>query len=182
VHFLRGTLLEIASAPDMTGTDQPSVLVVAIGNADRGDDGFGPAVAQRLRGRVPPTVRILERSGDALTLIEDWNSFPPVIIVDAMMPTTKPGRIHRLDLTHGPLPIGCSPRSSHAFGVAETVELARSLGRLPQCLFAYVVEGEQFGTGAPLSPAVAASVEDVAERVLNELSAILETKGNAQHA
>jgi len=48
----------------MTGTDQLSVLVVAIGNPDRGDDGFGPAVAQRLRGRVPSTVRVLECSGD----------------------------------------------------------------------------------------------------------------------
>ena len=166
----------------MTVADKPSVLVVAIGNPDRGDDGFGPAVAQRLRGRVPPTVRILERSGDALALIEDWNSSPPVIIVDAMTPITKPGRVHRLDLTHSPLPVGCSPRSSHAFGVAETVELARSLGRLPQCLLAYVVEGEQFETGTPLSPAVAAAVQDVAEHVLVELSAILKTKENAQHA
>ena len=166
----------------MTGADKPSVLVVAIGNPDRGDDGFGPAVAQRLRGRVPPTVRILERSGDALALIEDWNSSPPVIIVDAMTPITKPGRVHRLDLTKSPLPIGCSPRSSHAFGVAETVELARSLGRLPQCLLAYFVEGEQFETGTPLSPVIAAAVEDVAVRVLAELWTILETKGKAQHA
>ena len=166
----------------MTGADKPSVLVVAIGNPDRGDDGFGPAVAQRLRGRVPPTVRILERSGDALALIEDWNSSPPVIIVDAMTPITKPGRVHRLDLTHSPLPVGCSPRSSHAFGVAETVELARSLGRLPQCLLAYVVEGEQFGTGAPLSLVVAEAVGDVADRIVSEVLTILKAKGKGWHA
>ena len=166
----------------MTGTDQLSVLVVAIGNPDRGDDGFGPAVAQRLRGRVPPTVRILERSGDALALIEDWNSSPPVIIVDAMTPITKPGRVHRLDLTHSPLPVGCSPRSSHAFGVAETVELARSLGRLPQCLLAYVVEGEQFGTGAPLSLSVAEAVGDVAERIASEVLTIPKAKEKGRHA
>ena len=166
----------------MTGTDQPSVLVVGIGNPDRGDDGFGPAVAQRLRGRVPSTVRILERSGDALALIEDWNSSPPVIIVDAMTPITKPGRVHRLDLTHSPLPVGCSPRSSHAFGVAETVELARSLGRLPQCLLAYVVEGEQFGTGAPLSLVVAEAVGDVAERIASEVLTILKAKEKGRHA
>jgi hydrogenase maturation protease len=166
----------------MTVADKPSVLVVAIGNPDRGDDGFGPAVAQRLRGRVPPTVRILERSGDALALIEDWNSSPPVIIVDAMTPITKPGRVHRLDLTHSPLPVGCSPRSSHAFGVAETVELARSLGRLPQCLLAYVVEGEQFGTGAPLSLVVAEAVGDVAERIASEVLTILKAKEKGRHA
>jgi len=166
----------------MTVADKPSVLVVAIGNPDRGDDGFGPAVAQRLRGRVPPTVRILERSGDALALIEDWDGIPPVIIVDAMTPITKPGRVHRLDLTHSPLPVGCSPRSSHAFGVAETVELARSLGRLPQCLLAYVVEGEQFGTGAPLSLVVAEAVGDVAERIASEVLTILKAKEKGRHA
>jgi len=166
----------------MTGTDQPSVLVVAIGNPDRGDDGFGSAVARRLRGRVPSKVRILERSGDALALIEDWDCIPSVIVIDAMAPISEPGQVHRFDFTDSPLPIGFAPSSSHALGVAETVELARNLGRLPQCLVAYLVEGEQFGMGAPLSPAVAAAVEDVAERVLAELSAISETKGNAQHA
>jgi len=165
----------------MTGDKQPSVLVLAIGNPDRGDDGFGPAVAQRLRRRVHPTVRILERSGDALALIEDWDGIPSVVI-DAMAPISEPGQVHRFDLTDSPLPIGFAPSSSHALGVAETVELARSLGRLPQCLLAYLVEGEQFETGVPLSPVIAAAVADVAERVLAELSTILETDGRAQHA
>src|SRR6516164_5608083 len=166
----------------MTGVDQPSVLVVAIGNPDRGDDGFGPGVAQRLRGRVPPTARILERGGDALALIEDWDGIPSVIVIDAMAPIREPGQVHRIDLADSPLPIGFAPSSSHAFGVAETVELARSLGRLPRYLVAYLVEGEQFGTGAPLSLAVAQAVGDVAERVVNEVLTILKAKGKGRHA
>jgi hydrogenase maturation protease len=166
----------------MTGDDQPLVLVVGVGNPDRGDDGFGPAAAQRLHGRVPSTVRTLERSGDALALIEDWSGIPSVIVIDAMAAISQPGRIHRLDLTDSPLPISLAPRSSHAFGIAETVELARNLGRLPRCLIAYLVEGEQFATGAPLSPAVAGAVEDVAARVVVELSAILAVKGSSCHA
>ena len=166
----------------MTGTDQPAVLVVAIGNPDRGDDGFGPAVAQRLRGRVPPTVRILERSGDALALIEDWDGIPSVIVIDAMAPISKSGQVHRFDLTESPLPIAVASSSSHALGVAETVELARSLGRLPQYLVAYLVEGEQFGTGAPLSTAVAEAVGDVGERIVSEVLTILKAKGKGGHA
>ena len=165
----------------MTGDKQPSVLVLAIGNPDRGDDGFGPAVAQRLWGRVHPTVRILERSGDALALIEDWDGIPSVVI-DAMAPISEPGQVHRFDLTDSPLPIGFAPSSSHAFGVAETVELARSLGRLPQCLVAYLVEGEQFGTGAPLSLAVAEAVGDVAERIVSEVLTILRARVEGRHA
>ena len=166
----------------MTGTDQLSVLVVAIGNPDRGDDGFGPAVAQRLRGRVPSTVRVLECSGDVLALIEDWDGIPSVIVVDAMAPISDPGQVHRFNLTDSPLPIGFAPSSSHALGVTETVELARSLGRLPRYLVAYLVEGEQFGTGAPLSLAVAEAVEDVADRIVSEISTIMKAKGKGRHA
>jgi hydrogenase maturation protease len=166
----------------MTGDNPPLVLVVGVGNRDRGDDGVGPAVAQRLGGRVLPAVSILERSGDALALIEDWDGIPSVIVIDAVAPITEPGRLHRLDLTDNPLPIGFALHSSHALGVAETVELARSLGRLPQCLIAYLVEGECFEAGAPLSQAVAEAVEDVAESVVSELSAILEARGKGRHA
>ena len=166
----------------MTGGEQPLALVAAIGNPDRGDDGCGLAVVQRLRGRVPAMVRILQRSGDALALIEDWNGIPSVIVIDAVAPTSQPGRVHRLDLTDSPLPIGFAPHSSHAFGVAETVELARSLGRIPRCLIAYLVEGERFEPGALLSSAVTTAVEDVAERVIVELSATLAAKGKTCHA
>jgi hydrogenase maturation protease len=166
----------------MTDDAPPLMLVVGIGNRERGDDGFGPAVAQRLRGRVPPTVRILERSGDALTLIDDWDRIPSVIVIDAMAPISRPGRVHRIDLTDSTLPIGFAPPSSHAFGVAETVELARNLGRLPKLLTAYLVEGECFKTGAPLSPAVAGAVEDVAERLIVELSSTKKAKGKRGHA
>jgi len=145
----------------MTGAEQPLALVVGIGNWDRGDDGFGLAVAHQLMGRVPSMVRI---------------------VIDAMAPISEPGRVHRFDLSDSPLPIGFAPSSSHAFGVAETVELARSLGRLPRYLVAYLVEGEQFGTGAPLSLAVAEAVEDVADRIVSEISTIMKAKGKGRHA
>jgi hydrogenase maturation protease len=156
----------------MSNRDQPLVLVVGIGNPDRGDDGVGPAIARQLRVRVSSGARVLERSGDPLALIDDWNGIPSVIVVDAVAPIGEPGRIHRFDLTDGPVAIAFAPRSTHAFGVAETVELARSLGRLPGDLVVYLVEGERFTTGAPLSPAVAKAVDEVAELIIAELPRI----------
>jgi hydrogenase maturation protease len=158
----------------MSGSDRPPVLVVGIGNPHRGDDGVGPVVVRRLSARVPPGVSVLERNGDTLALIEDWKDFPSVILVDAVAPITEPGRVHRLDLTNSPLPVAFAPRSTHAFGLAETVELARSLQRMPPCLVAYLIEGEQFETGALLSPAIAAAVNGVAERIFAEIPAVLE--------
>jgi hydrogenase maturation protease len=167
------------------GGDRPSVLVAAIGNPDRGDDGVGPAVAARLRGRVPTGVRVLERSGDVLALIDEWGGFSDVFVIDAAAPIGHPGRIHRLDLASQPLPDGFARGSTHAFGVAEAVELARRLNRLPRHIVAYLVEGECFELGAPLSPVVAAAVGIVAERIRGEaalLSARQQAEGAAEHA
>jgi hydrogenase maturation protease len=157
----------------MSGSDRPMALVVGIGNPDRGDDGVGPAIARRVSGWVSPGVSVLELGGDVLALIENWEGIPSVIVVDAVAPITQPGRLHRLDLAKNPLPVAFAPPSTHAFGLAEAVELARSLGRLPPFVVAYLVEGEQFEPGAPLSPTVAKAVEKVVERISLELSAIL---------
>jgi hydrogenase maturation protease len=159
----------------MSGSDRRLTLVIGIGNLDRGDDGLGPTVARRLSGRVPLDVSVLERCGDALALLEEWEGFASVIVVDAVAPMTEPGRVHRLDLAKNPLPVAFAPPSTHAFGLAETVELARSLGRLPAFFAGYLVEGEQFEAGAPLSPMVAKAVGEVVERIILELSAMLGT-------
>jgi hydrogenase maturation protease len=153
----------------------PRALVVGIGNPDRGDDGFGAAVIARLRGHVPPAVRLAARSGDILGLIDEWDGFDAVVLIDAAAPIARTGRVHRLDPTAGPLPIGWSVPSTHAFGLGETVELARRLGRLPRRLVLYLVEGEEFGTGAALSPVVESAIEEVAGQIVLELSAIFGT-------
>jgi hydrogenase maturation protease len=168
----------------MSGGGPLSVLVAAIGNPNRGDDGVGPAVADRLRGRVPAGVRVIERGGDVLGVIEEWAGFSAVLVVDAAAPISRPGRIHRLDL-HGQSPLVAFARgSTHAFGIAEAVGLARSLGRLPRHLILYLVEGERFDIGAPMSPAVSDAVDRVAQTILAELSrrrAALQ-KGAGEHA
>jgi len=154
----------------MTAAGKWRALVAAIGNPDRGDDGVGPAVASRLRGRVPVGVRILETGGDVLALIDAWDAFRSVIVVDAAAPIDRPGRIHRLDLASRPLPGRFAAASTHAFGLGEAVELARNLGRLPSRLVVYLIEGERFDIGGPLSLPVAAAIDQVADRILEELA------------
>jgi len=168
----------------MNESEVPRALVIGVGNPDRGDDGVGPAIAHRLRTRAPSGMSIFELGGDALALIEAWEGFSIVILVDAIEPTTKPGEIYRFDLRNSQLPITAMPHSSHAFGLAETIELARSLGRLPQALIAYLIEGERFETGTPLSPASERAADLVADKILAELATINEAfrAGAGRHA
>jgi hydrogenase maturation protease len=158
----------------MTEICPACVLVIGIGNPDRGDDGCAAAVIARLQASTPPGVVLRARSGDILALLDEWEGFDRVILVDAAASSARPGQIHRLDLTAGPLPIGLSSPSTHAFGLGETVELARILGRLPRRFVLYLVEGESFAAGGALSPAVAAAADRVAEKIRVDIAALLQ--------
>jgi hydrogenase maturation protease len=55
--------------------------------------------------------------------------------------------------------------SSHGFGVAEAINLARILQLLPKSLTVYGIEGKNFGIGETVSPEVLKSVEDLAQQI-----------------
>ena len=158
----------------MTEVRPACVLVIGIGNPDRGDDGCGAAVIARLQASTPPGVVLRARSGDVLALLDEWEGFDAVILVDAAASFARPGQIHCLDLSAGPLPTGLSPSSTHAVGIGDAIELARCLGRLPRCVILYLVEGESFAVGGSLSPAVAAAADRVAEKIRVDIAALLQ--------
>jgi hydrogenase maturation protease len=157
----------------MSGKDRDTVLIAAIGNPDRGDDGVGQAVTRRLRESACVGVRVLECSGDVLELVDEWAGCAMAILIDASDPAGDPGRIRRLDLISSRLPADFAQNSTHAFGLAETVELARALSQLPQQFVIYLIEGERFDIGAPLSPCIAEVVERAADAIRAELSDVI---------
>jgi hydrogenase maturation protease len=145
------------------------VLVIGLGNPARGDDAVGAIVTQDLCGRLPVDVAVVARRGNMLSLIEDWAGFDALVCVDAAAPLGGAGRIHRIDMGAGALPKDISLPSSHALGLAEAIELARTLQLAPREIIVYAVEGGSFDHGAPLTPAVAAAARIVADRVVAEV-------------
>ncbi|MGO9866291.1 MAG: hydrogenase maturation protease [Rhodomicrobium sp.] len=143
------------------------VLVACLGNPDRGDDRLGPAVAHLLEGKLSANATIIVRSGDMLLLIEDFSGFDVVLCVDAAAPMGAPGRIHRL--TADELPREFLLTSTHGFGLADAIELARTLDRAPAEIAVYAIEGCCFDAGAPMTPAVAAAAEETARRIAGEV-------------
>ena len=139
-------------------------LIIGCGNTDRSDDGAGILVARRLRALG---LNAVEHSGDGLALIELWHGFDDVVVVDAMVSGAKPGSVTTWDPVARPI---CSEdwrSSSHSFGPAEAIELARVIGRLPERIRIYGIEGAKF------KPGVAPSVEvmEAVRKIAGEISA-----------
>jgi hydrogenase maturation protease len=146
------------------------VLVIGIGNAYRRDDAVGLVVARRLRARAPANLTVLEHGGEGADLMETWKDAPAVILMDAAHSGVAAGTIRRIDCRLEPLPPSMFGDSTHAFGVAEAVELSRVLGRLPERLIMFGVEGADYRVGTELSPAVLEAVPQVVEAILAEIN------------
>ena len=150
-------------------TVAPNIIVIGIGNEYRRDDGVGIAVARRLRERFLTKITVLEESGEGTALMDSWKGATWVMLLDAVRSGARPGTVHRLDARSTSVPAGFFHYSSHAFGVAEAIELARSLDQLPPHLIVYGIEGENFAAGEEFSPVVAQAIEAVVERAADEL-------------
>jgi hydrogenase maturation protease len=143
--------------------------VIGVGNDLRGDDAAGLLVARKLARTCGDDLRVAECEGEPVTLLDMWQDCDRAIVVDATQSGAAPGTIRRIAAHAGPLPPGLAGTSTHLLGVADAVELARALGRLPARTIVYGIEGATFDTGAPLSEVVEAAVERVATAIRREL-------------
>jgi hydrogenase maturation protease len=144
-------------------------LVIGVGNVGRGDDGVGLEAARRVASRRPAGASVLQASGEASGLIEAWEGTERVVIIDASHGSGAPGLVHRIDAIRERVPASLGSTSTHGLGVAEAVELARSLGRLPRSIVIYAVEGTDFGPGRGLSADVEAALSGVVDAVVSDV-------------
>lgn len=148
------------------------VRILCAGNAYRADDGLGLAVADSLeRGGLPAGIELWRTSGEATELLDSWDARSRVLLVDAAA-GPHPGTIHRIDVTGARVPERLQTSSTHALSVAQAVELARALGRMPARLIIFAVEGEAFEIGQPMSDRVAGAIEPLAQLLLSEAAAL----------
>jgi hydrogenase maturation protease len=144
------------------------ILVAGLGNRLRGDDAAGLEAARVVAERTAD-VLVVEHEREPTDLIELWDGARVAIVIDALE-GNEPGRIRRFEADRDELPRRLSTSAStHALELAEVVELARSLDRLPDRLVVLGIEGERFETGTGLSPRVERAVGEAAELALAEL-------------
>jgi hydrogenase maturation protease len=146
------------------------LIVIGIGNPDRGDDAAGRCVARLVRPMLPDDVRVVEQDGEATALLACLDGVRAAFLIDACASGAPAGTVHRFDAAASPLPSGAFGLSTHGFGLAEGIELARALGQLPSVCVVYAIEGACFEIGAALSPPVRESLAGVASRLRAEFT------------
>ncbi len=142
------------------------IRVIGIGNEFRGDDAAGVQVVRDLERRNLPGVDLRVMDGEAVDLMEAFEGCEAVVLVDAVQSGEPPGTVLCWESPEALTTAGTLRCSTHVFGLAESLELARALGRLPDGLTVVGIEGETFEPGAPLSDAVSRAIPRAAERVV----------------
>jgi hydrogenase maturation protease len=110
-----------------------------------------------------------------IDLLEAWAGADAVLLVDTVRSPDPAGTLHRFDASETALPAAgarSARGSTHAVGVGEAIELARTLGRLPAAVIVHGVTGERFELGAPLSAAVQEALPALAAAVRRDYDAL----------
>lgn len=151
------------------GDKRSLALIIGVGNEYRRDDGVGPEVARRIDKLNLPQIRVLLHSGEGASLLQHFHEADLVVIIDAAQSESLPGTVHFFDAVNSPIPSDFFNYSTHAFSVAEAVELARALNKLPTRLLVYGIEGTDFSAGIGFTEVVQVSVDMVVERITIDL-------------
>ena len=139
-------------------------VVIGVGNRVMGDDAAGPVVLDRLEGRVPASVALIESVGDATHLLETWRDAGLAVIVDAVVSGGVAGSIRRIDGMQG-FPSAWRSASTHLVGLAEAVDLGGAVGVLPDAMVIYGIEIDRLEPGVGLSSTVDRAVDEVAASI-----------------
>jgi hydrogenase maturation protease len=166
---LRDALPQARRAADLGPPARGGAVVIGVGNEFRGDDSAGLVVARRLHERAALQAVVHTWEADPAGLLEAWNGAELAIVVDSAVSGAQPGTVKRFDASSVPLPARPVGSTTHALGVAEAIELARVLDRLPPRIVVYCIEGSSFATGAPMDPSVERAIDETVERVVSEL-------------
>ncbi|HSG30313.1 MAG TPA: hydrogenase maturation protease [Thermodesulfobacteriota bacterium] len=155
-----------------------NILFIGIGNKYRSDDGAGLFIAERIEQIIPAgKCAISKQDGEATRLIESWKGYDIVIIADAISSGAEAGAIKRFDVKQTLLTEDIFNYSTHSFSIADAVELARALDKLPEVLIVYGIEGKDFSYGDILSQKVQKNINKTAGIIIKEINNF-----GAQHA
>lgn len=145
------------------------VLVAGVGNVLRGDDGFGPAVIERL-GEMPDGADVIETGTGGIALLQElMRGYGGLVLVDAVERGAEPGTVF---LIEPEVEKGVHVPDIHLANPHRVLSMAKTMGVLPDrvviigCQPLDVEEMCQ-GLSPPVQAALASAVNKI-EEIVNE--------------
>lgn len=133
--------------------NQPSNLIIGIGNPSRGDDALGPLLIERLEADAPPGVELLTDFQLQVEYALDLRGRREVVFVDASLDATAP-------FTFTPaIAVADASFSSHELSPGAVLHAYEKLFGEPPPAFVLAIRGEAFELGDDLSAAARANLE-----------------------
>jgi len=154
-------------------TDQPSVLILGIGNLLWADEGFGVRAVEVLqaRYRFPENVRVLDGGTQGLYLVEHVQAAAILVVFDAVDYGLPPGTLKRVEDDEVPKFLGVKKISLHQTGFQEVLATAELLGRYPSHLLLIGVQPVELDDyGGSLREAVKAQIDPAIDLALAYLA------------
>ncbi|MFN3372743.1 MAG: hydrogenase maturation protease [Chloroflexus sp.] len=144
------------------------LLIIGCGNLLRGDDAVGPVLVRRLLELgLPPGVGVADARTSGMDGAFRIRGIDQVKFVEAPPTGGAPGTVYAVPgsvVEHLPPLTGIN---LHAFRWDHALAFGRWLLKdaYPRSVQVYLIEGADFTIGAPLSSAVAARMEDLAQHL-----------------
>jgi hydrogenase maturation protease len=152
--------------------DQPAAktLVLGVGNLLLSDEGVGVRVIERLAAtyELPQDVQILDGGTLGLDLLYYLEGVENLLIIDAVEMGKEPGALLRLEGEDVPsfLSLKMSP---HQIGIPDMLFAAKLKDLYPRNVVLWGVQPEVLDIGLELSSTVAAQVDVLVEKAVEEL-------------
>ncbi|MBS1653513.1 MAG: hydrogenase maturation protease [Bacteroidetes bacterium] len=149
------------------------ILVLGVGNYLMGDEGVGVHVAQRLSNELlPANVDVVDGGTGGFHLLEYFENYNHLILVDATLDGNTPGTI-RLIKPHFASDFP-QAMSTHDIGLKDMVSAIQLLGKMPEIsLFVVSIESIQ-QQGITLTGEIEAIIPELIQKVKNCIADIME--------
>ncbi len=147
-------------------------LVLGLGNILLGDEGLGVRVVERLleQYEFPEGVRVMDGGTLGLDLLPYVEEASRLLVIDAVQAGKPPGTLVRMEGSEVPVFLDASKVSPHQEGLQDLLAVAMLKGYLPEEVILWGAQIESLGVGLELSEPVAAQVDGLSGKVLEELA------------
>ena len=150
------------------------IIILGVGNILLTDEGVGVRVIEELGRRYAfrENVELVDGGTQGLWLMSTVQEADHLIVVDAVLGKGEPGTLYLLE--RNDLPKGLrAKQSAHDSDLVEALNLCELIGVAPKTCVVIGVEPEDIRTmSIELTNTLASKIDDIIQRVLDELKAL----------